>query len=101
MAADETEKARGKRAALCFAAIAVLLGLPLWWKTTETYRASLPDAHIARLDVLAFQLTVPIAVVFAKGSLPAAQQRRLPFADTREEETPLNRKPWVSSDRPW
>lgn len=47
------EKARGKRAALCFAAIAVLLGLPLWWKTTETYRASLPDAHIARLDVLA------------------------------------------------
>ncbi|XP_059573312.1 GPI transamidase component PIG-S [Alligator mississippiensis] len=97
MAADETEKARGKRAALCFAAIAVLLGLPLWWKTTETYRASLPDAHIARLDVLAFQLTVPIAVVFAKGSLPAAQQRRLPFADTREEETPLNLRTSVAA----
>ncbi|XP_019366523.1 PREDICTED: GPI transamidase component PIG-S, partial [Gavialis gangeticus] len=37
-----------------------------------------------------FQLTVPVTVVFAKGSLPAAQQRRLPFTDVREEETPLN-----------
>uniref|UniRef100_A0A8C3T1Q8 Phosphatidylinositol glycan anchor biosynthesis class S n=1 Tax=Chelydra serpentina TaxID=8475 RepID=A0A8C3T1Q8_CHESE len=39
-----------------------------------------------------FQLTVPVSVVFAKGALPGAQQRRLPFADTQEEESLLNRK---------
>lgn len=46
------EKARGKQAALSFAAMAVLVGLPLWWKTTETYRAALPDSEIAELDAL-------------------------------------------------
>jgi len=30
----------------------VLLGLPLWWKTTETYRAALPYGDIAALGRL-------------------------------------------------
>ncbi|XP_026512216.1 GPI transamidase component PIG-S [Terrapene carolina triunguis] len=97
MAADAAEKARGKRAALSFAAVALVLGLPLWWKTTETYRASLPYTGISALGSLRFQLTVPVAVVFAKGALPGAQWRRLPFADTQEEESLLNPKTSVTA----
>ncbi|CAM5164352.1 unnamed protein product [Eretmochelys imbricata] len=97
MVADGAEEARGKRAALAFAAVALVLGLPLWWKTTETYRASLPYAGISALGSLRFQLTVPISVVFAKGALPGAQQRRLPFTDTKEEESLLNSKTSVTS----
>lgn len=46
LSAVPAERARGRRAALSFATIAVVLGLPLWWKTTETYRAALPYADI-------------------------------------------------------
>lgn len=46
------EVVRGKRAALFFAAVAIVLGLPLWWKTTETYRASLPYSEISGLNAL-------------------------------------------------
>lgn len=46
------EKTRGKYAALSFATMAIVVGLPLWWKTTETYRASLPYSEIAELDTL-------------------------------------------------
>lgn len=46
------ERARGRRAALSFATIAVVLGLPLWWRTTETYRAALPYGDIAGLGRL-------------------------------------------------
>lgn len=47
-----SEVVRGKRAALFFAAVAILLGLPLWWKTTETYRAPLPYSEISGLNAL-------------------------------------------------
>uniref|UniRef100_A0A8C8VLA7 Phosphatidylinositol glycan anchor biosynthesis class S n=1 Tax=Pelusios castaneus TaxID=367368 RepID=A0A8C8VLA7_9SAUR len=97
MAAEEAEKARGKCAALSFAAVALALGLPLWWKTTETYRASLPYSGISALGSLRFQLTVPVSVVFAKGALPGAQQRRLPFTARREEKSLLNSKTSVVS----
>lgn len=52
LSAVPAERARGRRAALSFAAIAVVLGLPLWWRTTETYRAALPYADIAGLGRL-------------------------------------------------
>uniref|UniRef100_A0A8B9IYS6 Uncharacterized protein n=1 Tax=Amazona collaria TaxID=241587 RepID=A0A8B9IYS6_9PSIT len=51
-AARHRERARGRRAALSFATIAVALGLPLWWRTTETYRAALPYGDIAGLGRL-------------------------------------------------
>ncbi|XP_061461115.1 GPI transamidase component PIG-S [Rhineura floridana] len=96
-AIDAAEKARGKYAALSFATIAIVVGLPLWWKTTETYRASLPYSEIAELDTLRFQLTVPISVVFAKGSLLGDQERKLPFRKTQEVEIPLHSKTSVTS----
>ncbi|XP_037229923.1 GPI transamidase component PIG-S isoform X1 [Falco biarmicus] len=90
IAADEAERARGRRAALSFAAIAVVLGLPLWWRTTETYRAALPYAGIDGLGQLPFQLAVPVAVVFAPGSVPGDLPRPLPFRDVQEMEIPVN-----------
>ncbi|XP_070591598.1 GPI transamidase component PIG-S [Erythrolamprus reginae] len=96
-ARDAAEKARGKQAALSFAAIAVLVGLPLWWKTTETYRAALPDPEIAQLDALLFQLTVPVSVVFAQGVLPKDQEHKVPFKQVQEAEVPLNAKTGVIS----
>lgn len=47
-----TEKLRGRNAALSIAAVVIFLGLPLWWKTTETYRAWLPYSQISELDSL-------------------------------------------------
>lgn len=47
---------RGKRAALFFAAVAIVLGLPLWWKTTETYRAPLPYSQISGFNALQVRL---------------------------------------------
>ncbi|KAM3854332.1 GPI transamidase component PIG-S isoform 1-T1 [Vipera latastei] len=94
-ARDAAEKARGKQAALSFAAMAVLVGLPLWWKTTETYRAALPDSEIAELDALLFQLMVPVWVVFAKGVLPKEQERKVPFRQVQEMEIPVNAKTGV------
>ncbi|XP_063002593.1 GPI transamidase component PIG-S [Elgaria multicarinata webbii] len=96
-AMDAAEKARGKYAALSFAAIAIVVGLPLWWKTTETYRASLPYSEIAELDTLLFQLTVPISVVFAKGVLPGVEEGKLPFRTTQVAEIPMNSKTSVTA----
>lgn len=31
---------------LSFWAVALLLGMPIWWKTTEVYRASLPISQM-------------------------------------------------------
>ncbi|XP_001507200.2 GPI transamidase component PIG-S [Ornithorhynchus anatinus] len=91
-AAGDPEKVRGKYAALSFATVAIVVGLPLWWKTTETYRASLPYSQISQLGDLRLQLTVPISVVFAKGALPIEAQRKLPYTDTQERKIPLNYK---------
>uniref|UniRef100_A0A8C2M2V0 Phosphatidylinositol glycan anchor biosynthesis, class S n=1 Tax=Cricetulus griseus TaxID=10029 RepID=A0A8C2M2V0_CRIGR len=101
--ATDLELVRGKRAALFFAAVAILLGLPLWWKTTETYRAPLPYSQISRLNALQvrlegaahrkvhtllkapmpssaqLRLTVPVTVVFTRDSVPLDDQLKLPF----------------------
>lgn len=95
--ADEAERSRGRRAALSFAAIAVLLGLPLWWKTTETYRAALPYGDIAALGRLPFQVAVSVSVVFLPGSVPADLPRRLPYGDVREERVPVSSRSDVAS----
>ncbi|XP_075445382.1 GPI-anchor transamidase component PIGS [Ascaphus truei] len=90
MSVAAVEASRGKRAAVSIALVAAVLGLPLWWKTTETYRASLPYSEISQLDTLRLQLTVPIEVIFAKGTLTVEQQRTIPVSDTKEKVSVLN-----------
>jgi len=46
------EKQRGRYAALAIAAVVTVVGIPLWWKTTQTYRAWLPFSEISELDSL-------------------------------------------------
>ncbi|XP_030041732.1 GPI-anchor transamidase component PIGS [Microcaecilia unicolor] len=92
MAGAASEALRVKYTALCIAAIVLVVGLPLWWKTTETYRASLPYSQISKLDTLQLHLTLSVDVVFAKGCLTGEQQRRLPATQSREKEVTLNSK---------
>ncbi|MCI4386381.1 hypothetical protein PGIGA_G00061660 [Pangasianodon gigas] len=92
MAAMEIEKRRGRNAALSIAAVVILLGLPLWWKTTETYRAWLPYAQISELDSLQLQLSVEVEVVFSRGTLSPEQQKKVPLSQTREQEHQVDAK---------
>lgn len=47
-----SERRRGQLAALSIAAVVIVVGVPLWWRTTETYRAWLPVAQIRQLAKL-------------------------------------------------
>lgn len=47
-----SERRRGQLAALSIAAVVILIGVPLWWRTTETYRAWLPVSQIEELAKL-------------------------------------------------
>ncbi|XP_072518015.1 GPI transamidase component PIG-S [Salminus brasiliensis] len=92
MAAIETEKQRGRYAALAIAAVVIVLGIPLWWKTTETYRAWLPFSQISELDSLQLQLSVEVEVVFSRGTLSPEQQKKVPLSQTREQEHQVDGK---------
>ncbi|GAA6083708.1 GPI transamidase component PIG-S [Tachysurus ichikawai] len=92
MAAIETEKRRGKNAALSIATVVIVLGLPLWWRTTETYRAWLPYSQISELDSLQLQLSVEVEVVFSRGTLSPEQQKKVPLSQTREQEHQVDAK---------
>nr|CAD7408453.1 unnamed protein product [Timema cristinae] len=63
-AEEGTEKSR-IYAALAFFGIMIVIGVPLWWKTTEVYRVSLPYSRIAALEKLdifiGFNLTIVLS----------------------------------------
>ncbi|XP_052443698.1 GPI transamidase component PIG-S [Carassius gibelio] len=92
MAALQLEKQRGRSAALAIAAVVIVLGIPLWWKTTETYRAWLPFSEISELDSLQLQLSVDIEVVFSRGTLTPEQQKRFPHSHVNEKEHQVDAK---------
>lgn len=82
----DLEKQRGRNAALAIAAVVVIVGIPLWWRTTETYRAWLPMTQIHELDSLHLCLTVEVEVVFAQGTLAPDHQKKLPLSQVREQD---------------
>lgn len=86
MATTEVERRRGQLAALSIAAVVIIVGLPLWWKTTETYRAWLPVTKIQELADLELQLSADVEVVFARGTVSAEQQKKVPLTLTKDEE---------------
>lgn len=52
-----TERAQQAYAALGVGFVCIVIGLPLWWKTTEVYRVPLPYSDIAELkDAKVFTL---------------------------------------------
>uniref|UniRef100_A0A8C2EDY4 Phosphatidylinositol glycan anchor biosynthesis, class S n=1 Tax=Cyprinus carpio TaxID=7962 RepID=A0A8C2EDY4_CYPCA len=92
MAALQLEKQRGRYAALAIAAVVIVVGIPLWWKTTETYRAWLPFSEISELDSLQLQLSVDIEVVFSRGTLTPEQQKKFPLSHVNEKEHQVDAK---------
>ena len=46
----DTTPREGAWAALGFAIILVVVGVPVWWKTTTVYRAALPYSQILQLQ---------------------------------------------------
>ncbi|XP_050948940.1 GPI transamidase component PIG-S [Labeo rohita] len=92
MAALQLEKQRGRYAALAIAAVVIVVGIPLWWKTTETYRAWLPFSDISELDTLQLQLSVDIEVVFSRGTLTPEQQKKVPLSHVSEKEHHIDAK---------
>nr|XP_006825320.1 PREDICTED: GPI transamidase component PIG-S-like [Saccoglossus kowalevskii] len=56
-------------AALSIAFLCLVVGLPLWWKTTTTYRASLPDSEITGIASLQTFCKIPVTVVLVGGDV--------------------------------
>uniref|UniRef100_A0A667Y8A9 Phosphatidylinositol glycan anchor biosynthesis, class S n=1 Tax=Myripristis murdjan TaxID=586833 RepID=A0A667Y8A9_9TELE len=81
-----SERRQGQHAALAIAAVVIIVGVPLWWRTTETYRAWLPVTQINELAKLQLQLSVDVEVVFARGTLTPEQQKKVPLTQTQDEE---------------
>ncbi|XP_062591394.1 GPI transamidase component PIG-S-like [Saccostrea cucullata] len=62
-ASEDKDKSIQHIAAISFGVICIVIGIPLWWKTTEVYRVSLPYSEIAELSNTKFQFTVDIDVL--------------------------------------
>ncbi|XP_061171873.1 GPI transamidase component PIG-S-like [Saccostrea echinata] len=62
-ASEDKDKSIQHIAAISFGVICIVIGIPLWWKTTEVYRVSLPYSEIAELSNSKFQFTVDIDVL--------------------------------------
>ncbi len=45
---------------LCILAVSVLVGLPVWWKTTEVYRRPLPYSEIEKLGATTVSETLKL-----------------------------------------
>uniref|UniRef100_A0A8C9YPR9 Phosphatidylinositol glycan anchor biosynthesis, class S n=1 Tax=Sander lucioperca TaxID=283035 RepID=A0A8C9YPR9_SANLU len=63
-----------------------MVGVPLWWRTTETYRAWLPVSQINELANMQLQLSADVEVVFARGTVTPEQQKKVPLTQTQDEE---------------
>ncbi|RUS81540.1 hypothetical protein EGW08_010710, partial [Elysia chlorotica] len=61
------EKSIQHKAALCFGLFFIAIGLPLWWKTTEVYRVSLPYSDIQILSQKKVEYLTELNVVWAAG----------------------------------
>ncbi|TNM84885.1 GPI transamidase component PIG-S [Takifugu rubripes] len=90
MATTEVERRRGQIAALSIAAVVIIVGVPLWWRTTETYRAWLPVSQINALSNLQLQLSADVEVVFARGTVTPEQQKKVPVTQTWDEKHAVN-----------
>lgn len=50
-------------ASASFVGVLIIIGLPLWWKTTEVYRVSLPYDKISSFDTLLHSITTEVTVL--------------------------------------
>jgi phosphatidylinositol glycan class S len=63
---------------LSFWLIIILLGIPIWWKTTSIYRADLPlDAMLQWADGKACRPVFPLRISIEADSLPSSEAQHL------------------------
>ena len=55
------EKAVQSYAALSVGFVCIVVGLPLWWKTTEVYRVQLPYSDITTLAEIQVQYSTTVS----------------------------------------
>ncbi|XP_067630754.1 GPI transamidase component PIG-S isoform X2 [Eurosta solidaginis] len=59
--ADNEDKYR-LFASMSFMILVIIIGVPMWWKTTEVYRVNLPSADIMSLSDEPIEITTKIAI---------------------------------------
>ncbi|KDR07999.1 GPI transamidase component PIG-S isoform X2 [Zootermopsis nevadensis] len=59
---EDNNDARRVYAAISFVVVLIVIGLPLWWETTDVYRVPLPYSRIAALDSLDVTLAMNISI---------------------------------------
>lgn len=74
-----SERRRGQLAALSIAAVVILVGVPLWWRTTETYRAWLPVSQITELANLQVCSCLLLLIKYPHPFLSSMCNTRVPF----------------------
>jgi len=47
---------------LYYTLIVVVLGVPVWWNTTNTYRASLPTNEVSQLKLYQTLFSIPVSL---------------------------------------
>ncbi|KAJ8712893.1 hypothetical protein PYW08_008197 [Mythimna loreyi] len=60
---SEVEESNRMWASASFVGVLIIIGLPLWWKTTEVYRVSLPYDKISSFDTLSHSITTELTVL--------------------------------------
>uniref|UniRef100_G3MNR1 GPI transamidase component PIG-S n=1 Tax=Amblyomma maculatum TaxID=34609 RepID=G3MNR1_AMBMU len=61
-------------ASISFILIFILVGLPLWWKTTTVYRVTLPDDEIEALSSKTATHLIKVEVVLADKKVPTEKE---------------------------
>ncbi|XP_060076892.1 GPI transamidase component PIG-S-like [Ylistrum balloti] len=69
MPSNKEERATQMYAALGIGFVCVVIGIPLWWKTTEVYRVSLPYREIADISKTMIKYTVDLDIINGDQSL--------------------------------
>lgn len=64
-------------ASISFVVVLIVIGLPLWWKTTAVYRVSLPYTKIKDLDDLDLYFTTNVTIATLDPSRGQALSKEL------------------------
>ncbi|XP_034486573.1 GPI transamidase component PIG-S-like isoform X2 [Drosophila innubila] len=59
---DKTEDKYRIAATIAFIVVIVVIGVPMWWKTTTVYRVSLPSSNILRLSEQPIRAAVQVGI---------------------------------------
>ncbi|CAH0696718.1 unnamed protein product [Spodoptera exigua] len=85
----EPEESNRMWASASFVGVLIVIGLPLWWKTTEVYRVSLPYDKISSFDTLSHSITTELTVLANDEATAAEIIRQIEYAFKDSDVTKL------------